>query len=280
MDKCQYYYIGGITVKVDSDIPFTENTYNSKFNNFKVDNPGEDIIDISHHLGLPFTKVCDLGKEVYHRSPWAIYKKDDSWIYVSSTEKPVDNVFSDIAIFNCDYTKCDIYHKNKSIFEKSNWHSLTFFSTDQILISQLLANRKGVLLHSGAVILDTSGIMFVGHSSAGKSTAINMLKDRAEVLCDDRNIVRQQFDSFYVYGTWSHGDVPIVSSSSAPLKAILFLKKSDKNRLVLLKDIKDIRLRLLACIIKPFLTADWWDKSIAVIENIARQVPCYAVRRT
>jgi hypothetical protein len=68
-----------------------------------------------------------------------------------------------------------------------------------------------------------------------------MLKDKAKVLCDDRNIVRIRPDGFHVYGSWSHGDVPIVSPSSAPLKALLFLKQSDKNQLIPIKDIRESR---------------------------------------
>lgn len=275
MENDTYYRIGGMSFSVNSDIPLTKNTFHQKFDNFKTDRPGQDIIRIHHHLGLPFTKLNDLGKQIYYISPWAIYKKYDSWVYVISPDMPADDGWEHMAIFNRDYTKGDIYHKRIDYFNYNNWHSLTFFPTDQILVAQLLADRKGVYLHSGAVILNGSGLMFIGHSSAGKSTTMNMLKDKAEVLCDDRNIVRSQSDGFYVYGTWSHGDVSLVSSSSAPLKAILFLKKSDKNQLVPLKDKREVRLRLLACLIKPLLTTEWWDKIIPVIEGIAREVPCY-----
>ena len=44
-----------------------------------------------------------------------------------------------------------------------------------------------------------------------------VVEGRGEVLCDDRNIVRRSPGGFRVYGTWSHGEVPIVSSASAPL---------------------------------------------------------------
>ena len=270
-----FYSIGGITINVSTNFPFLNNTFHKKLKNFQVKNPGEDIVYINHHIGLPLTKINDLGKNVYYRSPWAIYKKDNSWIYVISPEKPIDDGWIDMAIFNNDYTHGDFYHKNKETFDIKNKHSLTFFPTDQILIAQLLADREGIFLHSGAVILDGAGLMFIGHSGAGKSTTMNMLKDRAEILCDDRNIVRHYPNSFRVYGSWSHGDIPIVSASSAPLKAILFIKKSDKNRLIHIHDKRNIRLRLLACLIKPFLTAEWWDKTLPVIEKLVSEVSCY-----
>jgi len=99
--------------------------------------------------------------------------------------------------------------------------------------------------------------------------------DRAEILCDDRNIVRRWPEGFRVHGSWSHGEVPLVSAASAPLNAILFLKKSDHNCITLMTNRAEIMHKLMACLIKPFVTADWWQKMITLLEEIAREVPCY-----
>ena len=118
----------------------------------------------------------------------------------------------------------------------------------------------------------------------------NMLKGKAEILCDDRIIIRKQpltahrspltvhrtpLTAFRIYGTWSHGDVSDVSSNSAPLKAILFLHKAKENRLELIKDKKITHKKLLSCLIKPFVTRDWWDKMLTLTDEISGHVPCY-----
>jgi hypothetical protein len=128
------------------------------------------------------------------------------------------------------------------------------------------------------VNLEGKGLLFVGHSEAGKSTMAMMLKGKAEILCDDRMIIRKQPEGFKIYGTWSHGDVPEISANSAPLRAIMFLEKADANRIIPLGDKKEITKRLLSCLIKPFVTTDWWEKTLALIEKISAQVPCYLLR--
>ena len=35
---------------------------------------------------------------------------------------------------------------------------------------------------------------------------------------------------------------------------------------------------MLACVIKPFVTAAWWHKALDLIEQMARKVPCYVMR--
>jgi len=273
----RYYKIADITMQVESDLPITDNTFHPKFKFFEVDKPGDDIISIRHYSSLPKLDNKNLGKKFYHKTPWAIYKKENSWIYLGIMPKIMNEAVYKVAVFNHDHTKVRIYNDGKKRFSKNNLGSLTLFATDQTLIARLLADRQGCYLHSSSVILEGNGLLFVGHSDAGKSTITKMLKKKAEILCDDRIIVRRQPEGFRVYGTWSHGEIQNVSSSSAPLKAVLFLEKDKTNSIVQFDDKKEIMRRLLACIIKPFVTADWWQKELSLLEKIAVEVPCYSL---
>jgi len=271
----RYYEIAGITVQVEADLPITDQTFAPKFKQFEVQGPGSDPISIRHHFGLPDLQGKNLGQEVHRRPPWAIYRKGESWVYLGIAPGADDPSLHQLAVFNQDHTRARIYNQGEDIFLKGDLHALTLFPTDQILLARVLADRQGCFLHSSGVILDGHGLLFVGHSEAGKSTTMQMLQGKAEILCDDRNIVRHWPDGFRVYGTWSHGEVPLVSAASAPLSAILFLHKSNRNRLRLLQDRKKIIGRLLACLIKPMVSADWWEKMLALMEVLAREIPCY-----
>ena len=124
-------------------------------------------------------------------------------------------------------------------------------------------------------MLNGKGILFIGHSEAGKTTIVSMLKRWAKILCDDRIIVRKWADDFKIHGTWSNGDLPDVSGESAPLRAVLFLEQAPATRLVPLTHKKEIVPRLLACLIKPHVTTEWWDRMLPLIHMIVNRVPCY-----
>ena len=79
-------------------------------------------------------------------------------------------------------------------------------------------------------------------------------------------------------GAWSHGDVADVSSESAPLRAILFLQQDTRNEIAPLPDRKEIWRRLLATLIKPMVTAEWWQKELDVLEQIVKEVRCYGMK--
>lgn len=272
----RYYQIGGITIQVDSDLPFTESTFHPKFRAFEIEGPGEDTVFIRHHFSLPDLEDRDLGEEVYHNLPWIIHKKGNSWIYEGSVHRThhIDRV----AVFNREHTRARVYHDGQERFLRGGLESLANIITDQIFLARLLSDREGCILHSSGVILDGKGLLFVGHSGAGKSTIVKMLTGMAEILCDDRNILKRLPEGFRVYGTWSHGEVPVVSAASAPLKSILFLEKAEENRLIKIENSREVAGRLLGCLIKPLTTADWWEKSLSLVEKIVREVPCYRLQ--
>lgn len=283
----RYFSIGGIIIQVNSDLPINEKTFESKFDSFVVPGPGEDTVSINHHFGIPDIEGLDFGKELYRTSPWAISQKSASYIYRGIAVNPEDPSLHQVSVCGEAHNCLSIY--NSTIFENA-WlegqlHSLTMFPTDQIFLARLLADRSGFFLHSAGLIINGAGVLFVGHSEAGKSTTTNLLTDagmsgrlEVEVLCDDRNIIRRMADGWRVYGSWSHGDVSVVSSANAPLRAICFIEKSDFNRIELMSDRNEVTRRLLACLIRPLMTSDWLEKTLDHVTMMMRQVPCYRMQ--
>jgi hypothetical protein len=107
---------------------------------------------------------------------------------------------------------------------------------------------------------------------------IKLLQGEGEVLCDDRVILRRWPEGFKVHGSWSHGEIPIVSNASAPLRAILLLEQAPHNRLIPIQARGEIVRRLPFFIIKPLVTADWWEKTLDLVGQIAREVPVYRMQ--
>lgn len=274
----RHYEIAGITIQVNSDLPITDATFQDKFKPFEVKDRGEDTIILRHYFSLPSLNGNKFEEEVYRKPPWAIYRKGSSWIYLGISPAMGEEEIYQVAVFNHDHTRAAIHNRTEETFRRGGLPSLTLFPTDQILLSRVLADREGCFLHAAGVILGGDGILLVGHSGAGKSTLVKKLKGQAEILCDDRMIVRRWPEGFRIHGTWSHGELADVSAGSAPLKALLFLEKADENRLLPVEDKKEKIAGLLACLIKPLVTNHWWEKTLALIERMSIEVPCYRLQ--
>ena len=66
--------------------------------------------------------------------------------------------------------------------------------------------------------------------------------------------------------------------NDAPLRAIFFIEQARENSITPLTDRKEITRRLLACVIKPFVTADWWEKTLDLIGELSNEAVCYVMR--
>jgi MoaA/NifB/PqqE/SkfB family radical SAM enzyme len=304
----RYFRIAGITARIESDLDFSKIKFKDELMAFSVEGPDEDNVEFRHHFELPDLEGKNLGKELYRKPPWAISRdKDGTWFYLGISPEKEDESLHRVAIFSADHVHGTIYSPPCDLDRilTDGWQSISLFPTDQIWLGPLLADRNAVLMHSAAAIINSKGLVFVGHSEAGKSTTIELLKAAnregkisAEILCDDRNILRywpgktvgqkptstpaigekrNGHGQWLVHGTWSHGTTADVSPSSAPLCAILFLKQDRLNKIEPLTDRKKIWHSLLATLIRPMVTAEWWQKELDILEHIVHEIPCYTM---
>jgi MoaA/NifB/PqqE/SkfB family radical SAM enzyme len=274
-DHRRYFEIADLSIQVDSDRPLGKREFVDQLDHFKRSAPGSDLIRLQHHYGLPKVTTKDLGTLIFNQAPWQVYKKENGFIYICYIGEPAEQRWLHLTTFNNEHNDGHVYNNPDFFMPGVTHNSLAHFITDQLWIAQLLSHRQGFYLHSTGLIMNGQGMLFVGHSEAGKSTTTRMLAAKATVLCDDRNIVRYRSDGWRVYGTWSHGEIPVVSDYQAPLRAIFFIEKSQENRIVPLAASDEKKRRLLPCVVRPVITADWWERTLPLVSRLAESVPCY-----
>lgn len=277
MEHLRYYEIAGITLQLATDFPIQDTTFDPKFDAFRVEGPGLDNISLQLRSPIPELSDVRLTNELYRKPPWAVYRQSHAWAYLGIPPDGTNNNPDVLAIFEEDHSKGTIYHR-PGFYEKGNFGALTTLPTDQVFLGRVLADRQGCYLHSSGFMINGRGLLFIGHSGAGKSTTLKMLRGSGEILCDDRNIVRHWPDGFRLHGTWSHGELPEVSPASAPLHAILLLEQSLTNELIPITDQKERFSVVLSHLVKPFVDTGWWDKILPLASQIAREVPAYRMR--
>jgi len=276
---CRYYMIAGIVIRVESDLPITDKTFHASLKLFEVKNPGKCDIVIRHHFSLPAFAKNDLGKFILRKRNRYIYKRCGLYIYLQKSNEKEGKKVTQLAIFNDDHTRGRVYNYSKD-FIKGNHRSLCFYLPDKISIDRVLADRQGCYFHSSGISFNGNGFLFLGHSGAGKTTIFKMFKGKAKLLSEDQIVVRRHPNGYKICGVWGYSkgykeEPSETCADTEPLKAIFFLEKSKNNKIELIKDKREIDKRLLAFLIKPLDTEDWWEKMVLLVDNISNEIPCY-----
>jgi len=269
------YRVAGLSVDVEADLPITDATFAPKFEPFRAAVDGPADIVLRHHFSLPDLDGARLGQEVFRQAPWAVYRKDSSWIYLMISADPSDTAVHRVMVFNDGHTRGRIFSPSDTAFCRGGLDSLALLPSDQLILARALPAFGGAFVHAAGVAMNGQGLVFAGPSEAGKSTIIKLIGGKGEVLCDDRVVVREGPGGFRVHGTWSHGEIVRVSPGSAPLRAVLFLRQAQVNRLDPVDDPKAVLADFLPRLVRPLVSADWWERALDLAGRIVHEVPFY-----
>jgi hypothetical protein len=218
------------------------------------------------------------GKKLFDSgSLWQLYQENGSYFFCF-TSPVFDSHPYKAARFNPDFTYGEVDLDYQFFKSERSIYPLDY-PLDELLIVNALAQGRGVEVH-GCGILDSQsrGHLFVGQSSAGKTTMAKLWQDEpgVKVLSDDRIILRKIGDTIWMYGTPWHGEAVLACPTRGPLRRIYFLEKGKKNKLFSLKPPNSIA-RLFACSFPPFYNRNAIDFTLVFLEDVVRTVPCYEV---
>ena len=103
-------------------------------------------------------------------------------------------------------------------------------------IAEVMPGWDTLLIHGSAVCADGAGYLFTAKSGTGKSTHAGLwrklLKERVQMINDDKPLLHIGKDAVTVYGTPWNGKHHLGGNISAPLKSICFLEQAADNHIV------------------------------------------------
>ncbi|MBI5873375.1 MAG: hypothetical protein HZB36_04440 [Candidatus Omnitrophica bacterium] len=259
--------IAGFIIRVDSEVDFKHFRDLRKLSGFVSEKNAACDCRLYLKAGLP--RLRTRKNNVFNPAGnWKISSTDKGFIVEVGT--PYRNgEYDEVIVFNSDFTQGQVYKKN--IIELSRYF------LDQFLLINLLGRHSGFLLHACGLSWNGNGLVFCGQSGAGKSTLLRLFSSvvgQKDLLNDDRIAVRRYGKSWRIFGTPWHGEFPVVSSSSAPFRALYFIKHSKKNYLKALST-EEICRALFQHSLLPY----WDEDSIKMVldnfKRLAIEIPAY-----
>ncbi|MBW2059138.1 MAG: hypothetical protein JRJ26_16750 [Deltaproteobacteria bacterium] len=150
--------------------------------------------------------------------------------------------------------------------------------TIELLVANSLAHGRGLIIHACGVVIRGKGLLFVGQSGAGKTTLGRLWKERggAEILSDDRIILRKRAGQFWIYGTPWHGDARFASPRGVRLAGIFLLRQARENAITEVDGIDPVS-RLLTCAFPTYWDPSGMAFTLEILADVTASVPCHGL---
>jgi hypothetical protein len=152
------------------------------------------------------------------------------------------------------------------------------FPFDEYLMCRLLARDGGFVVHAAAVEYEGRGLIFVGHSGAGKSTMSEIAEGvGARVLSDDRAIVTMTNDQPLVWGSPWHGSHRKGAAANAPLCGVFLLAQHLEDSIAPLAPARALG-EIFVRLIHPTIDADETASVLEALGTLVAQLPVHELR--
>ena len=106
------------------------------------------------------------------------------------------------------------------------------FNAVGIAFNFILLFNNGFVVHASSIVYDSTGLAFSAESGTGKSTHTGLWVKNypgTVILNDDKPVMRFVDGKWNIYGTPWAGTTGINKNLSVPLKALVFLERSENN---------------------------------------------------
>lgn len=263
--------IAGVVISVTSGVSDQCFSFPGREKPFLSDSPPEVIVH-AHYGPLP---EFELGDRLFESNGvWSLYRGRDHYVVVLRAPGPKAPPYG-LATFAPDLQAADVYLRDVTLDDGTYPYPLAH-PLDELLMVNLLARGRGVLLHAFGIRDGDGGTLFAGVSGAGKSTLATLWEGQEGVilLSDDRVVVRRHEGRYWLYGTPWCGDARAASPQGVPLERIFVIRHAGKNRAVPLTPL-DAASRLLVRSFPTFWDADGMAFTLAFLGDLAQAVPCY-----
>jgi hypothetical protein len=205
---------------------------------------------------------------------WKVHRQGDDFIFDFASDafgpEPYKRMRTDGS-----FTRAQVI-LNRELLPDHVWSME--YPADELLITNYLARHgMGVEVHGcGLIDSEAGGLLFLGHSGAGKSTTTVLWKSlrNPEILSDDRIILRLHEGELWMYGTPWHGEAAFASAGSAKLSRIFILQHGQRNAMVQMPHSLAVGEMFARCF-PPFHSKAGLERTVEFLARITEIVPCY-----
>jgi uridine kinase len=135
------------------------------------------------------------------------------------------------------------------------------------------------LMHCSALSYNGEVILITAHSGTGKSTHARMWRevfgDKVVMINDDKPFLRFENDRLYAIGSPWDGKHHLSTNAKAPVKAICFLSRGDKDSISPMSP--NDALSFIFDQIPRYPDSEYMSKLLSLLDRMLTEVPIYSL---
>ena len=208
---------------------------------------------------------------------WRLYRDGDSYLFRCYSPALGEAPYK-LARINSDFNS-GVVQLHSRYFDMTRAVYPLQYPLDELLMLHLLSRGRGIEVHACGVMYGSGdGLLFPGHSGAGKTTMARLWEKTGEItiLSDDRIIVRRVDGEYWMYGTPWHGEDRFAQPVRARLRQVYFLRQGSENALSR-KTGAEAAARLFSCIFPTFYDPDGLQYTLDFCDGLTQAVSCHEV---
>lgn len=149
-------------------------------------------------------------------------------------------------------------------------------------LAEAVLDHEILLIHGSAVAVDGKGYLFLAPSGTGKSTHTRLWReyfgDRAEMINDDKPLLRLEENQILVCGTPWNGKHRLGTNKNVPLQGLCILRRGKANKIRRVSE-KEAYAEVLRQIYRPLADREKMEKTMKLMDKILR-LPLYYMECT
>ncbi len=266
--------VGGVTLSVRADRPTPALALPARHGPF-VPSRGRDIDLTLRPCPPPPVAPSDLLFD--SGGTWRVYRRGPGLLYVF--RPPMGDGPPARAVEIDALRRRGTLYLPDSPVSRSRGFALSY-PLDELLFQHHIARAGGLVVHACGMVVEGRALLFCGRSGAGKTTTARLFRrhfPRAQVLSDDRIVLRRRGSGWLAFGTPWHGSGQFASPTSARLAAVVFLEQGEATRVRPLP-VAQVAARLFAQSFPPVWERLGTARALETAALVAAGVPGYVLR--
>ena len=265
--------IAGISIEVSSPLTSAELGLNERLGPF-FGAPRNPVARVSLRWEASESAPTPRGEVIYDPgSMWKMYRWEQEY-FAAITYEDSETAAQPRGVLRANAAWDDLTLIEQHI--GASWRSWLNVGAGELLVRTNILLNDGLLFHASGIDDNGRGLVFVGHSGAGKSTHAALWGQipGAIPMSDDRIAVRGSVTGGTCYGTPWGGTANISRNHQAPLSAIMLLKQAPENEIQALSPAAAAPM-LLARAFLPYWDRGLMERALANLNSILARVPVY-----